>query len=148
MMSGMTSRETTILALRLAGIYVLLQTIDAFAGLAGWMSATRGFPSPVSTSGTTAVALLRAVALLAVTLGLLLWPARLVDFFRRFDLLRATSTPLMATCPACGYNLTGNTSGRCPECGHRVVGPVPPAPRVQLRNSDMNLEATDPDRKV
>lgn len=20
-------------------------------------------------------------------------------------------------CPACGYDLTGNTSGRCPECG-------------------------------
>jgi len=25
-------------------------------------------------------------------------------------------------CPACGYNLTGNTSGICPECGT----PVPP----------------------
>ncbi len=22
-------------------------------------------------------------------------------------------------CPACGYDLTGNTSGRCPECGER-----------------------------
>lgn len=24
------------------------------------------------------------------------------------------------TCPGCGYNLTGNQSGRCPECGLRV----------------------------
>lgn len=23
----------------------------------------------------------------------------------------------MGLCPNCGYNLTGNTSGRCPECG-------------------------------
>ncbi len=24
------------------------------------------------------------------------------------------------TCPGCGYNLTGNTSGRCPECGQDI----------------------------
>ena len=23
-------------------------------------------------------------------------------------------------CPECGYNLTGNTSGRCPECGWKL----------------------------
>ena len=23
-------------------------------------------------------------------------------------------------CPKCGYNVTGNTSGKCPECGHLV----------------------------
>lgn len=26
-------------------------------------------------------------------------------------------------CPMCGYNLTGNISGRCPECG----APIDPA---------------------
>jgi hypothetical protein len=25
-------------------------------------------------------------------------------------------------CPACGYNLTANTSGRCPECGQTIAG--------------------------
>jgi len=25
-------------------------------------------------------------------------------------------------CPRCGYDLTGNVSGRCPECGTRVGG--------------------------
>jgi hypothetical protein len=25
-------------------------------------------------------------------------------------------------CQTCGYNLTGNTSGRCPECGQPVEG--------------------------
>ncbi len=25
-------------------------------------------------------------------------------------------------CPACGYNLTGNTSGICPECGEKILG--------------------------
>jgi hypothetical protein len=24
-------------------------------------------------------------------------------------------------CPACHYNLTGNSSGTCPECGHAVM---------------------------
>ncbi len=32
-------------------------------------------------------------------------------------------------CAGCGYDLTGNTSGRCPECGadtaHRIGAPVP-----------------------
>ncbi len=23
-------------------------------------------------------------------------------------------------CLRCGYDLTGNVSGRCPECGHRI----------------------------
>jgi len=23
-------------------------------------------------------------------------------------------------CLTCGYNLTGNVSGRCPECGERI----------------------------
>jgi hypothetical protein len=27
-------------------------------------------------------------------------------------------------CSACGYNLTGNTSGVCPECGKRVRSPI------------------------
>jgi len=27
-------------------------------------------------------------------------------------------------CPTCGYNLTGNTSGKCPECGERPPKPV------------------------
>ncbi len=28
--------------------------------------------------------------------------------------------PRPGHCQNCGYNLTGNTSGRCPECGERV----------------------------
>lgn len=27
------------------------------------------------------------------------------------------------TCSGCGYNLTGNVSGRCPECGTPTVNP-------------------------
>ncbi len=27
--------------------------------------------------------------------------------------------PSEGLCPNCGYNLTGNTSGKCPECGNR-----------------------------
>ena len=30
-------------------------------------------------------------------------------------------TPADGCCDACGYNLTGNVSGRCPECGTTIV---------------------------
>ena len=43
-----------------------------------------------------------------------------VGFFRgplcRFQRRRS------GLCPACAYNLRGNTAGICPECGHRAVG--------------------------
>lgn len=28
-----------------------------------------------------------------------------------------------ASCPSCGYDLSGNTSGVCPECGHQFAAP-------------------------
>jgi hypothetical protein len=27
-------------------------------------------------------------------------------------------------CPACSYNITGNTSGVCPECGRDIIRPA------------------------
>ena len=35
-------------------------------------------------------------------------------------------------CQGCGYNLTGNISGRCPECGMKIVASEAdaPAPRA------------------
>lgn len=33
-------------------------------------------------------------------------------------------------CVACGYDLTGNVSGRCPECGTLIVATVPPHARA------------------
>lgn len=36
--------------------------------------------------------------------------------------------PKPGHCPACRYNLTGNTSGVCPECGERVQCDAPPGP--------------------
>ena len=41
-----------------------------------------------------------------------LWPAR---------------RPPPGSCPECGYNLTGNLSGRCPECGTPCSGARSPA---------------------
>ena len=32
-------------------------------------------------------------------------------------------------CGRCGYNLTGNTSGRCPECGQPLPNTTAPQPR-------------------
>lgn len=31
------------------------------------------------------------------------------------------TTPLEIMCRGCGYNLTGNISGRCPECGMKIA---------------------------
>jgi hypothetical protein len=43
-----------------------------------------------------------------------------------FHLTRPRRAP--GTCQMCGYNLTGNVSGRCPECGTTVPGgPAGPA---------------------
>ncbi|MCO6435705.1 MAG: hypothetical protein J5J06_01295 [Phycisphaerae bacterium] len=48
-----------------------------------------------------------------------------------FILWRAGRRPLPGHCP-CGYNLTGNVSGRCPECGREVdykdIPKQPPGP--------------------
>ena len=47
-------------------------------------------------------------------LGLLFVAATMVVYFVSFRRWRADPTP---RCTECGYNLTGNVSGRCPECG-------------------------------
>jgi hypothetical protein len=36
-------------------------------------------------------------------------------------LLRGHRRLRRGCCPACGYDLTGNTSGTCPECGTAVT---------------------------
>ena len=41
-----------------------------------------------------------------------------------FVVHRDRTRKLPGQCRKCGYNLTGNTSGRCPECG--VVQAIPP----------------------
>jgi hypothetical protein len=52
------------------------------------------------------------VAGLAVVTGISLWQAR----------RQARRGAAFPTCLRCGYNLTGNVSGRCPECGEIVPG--------------------------
>lgn len=59
--------------------------------------------------------------LLCVALPLLLVKA-LVRFMR--PCIRAELRELgINLCTKCGYNLTGNVSGRCPECGTAIEGP-------------------------
>ena len=43
------------------------------------------------------------------------------------SLRRFRRPPPNGLCQCCGYNLTGNTSGRCPECGVSVPALVPAA---------------------
>ncbi len=55
---------------------------------------------------------------IGIAVTLILVAACLVIFYR--DLRRKPITPDGRYCAACGYDLTGNTSGICPECGDSV----------------------------
>ncbi|TWT42209.1 hypothetical protein RAS1_33390 [Phycisphaerae bacterium RAS1] len=54
-------------------------------------------------------------------IGVNLWPvaaaAWIVPIRAGFGALRRRRRGMLGLCPSCGYNLTGNLSGRCPECG-------------------------------
>ncbi len=39
-------------------------------------------------------------------------------------LFRKTRTPRAGCCQQCGYDLTGNVSGRCPECDTAITRPA------------------------
>jgi hypothetical protein len=56
---------------------------------------------------------IRATVPIWIPLALVLLPIGLAWLRRR----RAPIGPL---CETCGYNLTGNVSGRCPECGETI----------------------------
>ncbi|NLX20406.1 MAG: hypothetical protein GXY55_01885 [Phycisphaerae bacterium] len=55
--------------------------------------------------------------------------------------------PSVHICPTCGYDLTGNTSGRCPECGGdipeeiRRLIPQPSSPEGVTRSRQAALRA-------
>jgi len=47
-------------------------------------------------------------------------------------LLERRHRPKVGHCAECGYDLTGNISGRCPECGTPTSSPATGRPRRQL----------------
>jgi MFS family permease len=61
---------------------------------------------------------------------------------------RLTEMARTGKCAACGYDLTGNTSGRCPECGERLplARAIDPA-RPKFKTSSSNPEESSPDRR-
>ena len=79
----------------------------------GWWT-TRWLPKAVhygTEGGTITVPMwIPVVATVSLALGL--------HLFTRRQLKRGF-------CPACGYNLTGNVSGRCPECGAPINTEAP-----------------------
>ena len=52
--------------------------------------------------------------------------AALAPAWRLRHALRSRRRLAAGRCPACGYDLTGNTSGVCPECGTTCRGTRPP----------------------
>ena len=76
---------------------------EFFAIVCGLIAGIKGFVA----SPTEPLFITVGVALLVLALlSDVLW--RLADARERRQL---------GCCPACGYDLTGNVSGRCPECG-------------------------------
>lgn len=61
-------------------------------------------------------------------LFLMAWPALLASMATlRHWVWPSTPRHVPGTCWTCGYNLTGNVSGRCPECGMDITQPPPVA---------------------
>jgi hypothetical protein len=92
----------------------------------------RGIPSkvlPFAAATLLACALVTAAAYLTrrdvswAHRGNYLLPTMLALPFLFLHLARRRTMPTdFPACPACHYNLTGNTSGICPECGAAVTG--------------------------
>jgi len=53
-------------------------------------------------------------------LALPFWPLVLIFIVSTLNLYLRSRRPLKGLCHACGYDLTGNTSGTCPECGMKT----------------------------
>ena len=52
-----------------------------------------------------------------------LWFPLLIMAIPTYALFRRDRRIPSGHCPTCGYNLTGNTSGKCSECGARIARP-------------------------
>ena len=59
-------------------------------------------------------------AILFATLGALQWLAIAYATAFVWKWYDAKKQSLVGLCKECGYNLTGNVSGRCPECGTTI----------------------------
>jgi hypothetical protein len=82
-------------------VILLLSSAVAASGCGGTAGDSTDVPQP--SDGAAAIWLLHVVG-------------------RRASLkMRFTRRPV---CLCCGYDLTGNISGRCPECGRAVDGPI------------------------
>jgi hypothetical protein len=102
---------------------ILFLLLAALYWAAGWVRVQdHGSPRPPSTwsePGCFGIPGWFVLVIVAVPAALLWWVDRHPD-------------PLPGHCRKCGYDLTGNVSGRCPECGERVrdeekPGDPPPA---------------------
>lgn len=94
------------------------------AWLAAWLAvafllclwtigAHRSYERAVSRNGS-----LTAYVLFSLNFGsYLVWPGLVA-----LGLLRRRRRARRGCCPDCGYDLTGNVTGRCPECGRAAAG--------------------------
>ena len=90
--------------------------------LVGLVFYALGWTMPaVYPAGTWKWAPPRSPALWAALGATVLWDALLWYAWYASRARRARTARRARSCLECGYNLTGNVSGRCPECGHIVL---------------------------
>jgi len=78
-----------------------------------WLWVGGVFPGRHPAAGRNAALCSFPCVLIFVVQATILWYVAVRPFMRSLrDQQRRESE-----CPKCGYNLTGNVSGRCPECG-------------------------------
>jgi len=144
----LTLHAVLIFAVLLAGVGLAGRSTarhrpgDRLGGLAGLLCAVASavavqatFPASVYDRSILPYAFLSL--LIGVPAALVLLIASLMLILRR-SCREDADLPDFPLCAVCGYNLTGNMSGRCPECGH----PLAESLKVRLRSTSMDPSKT------
>jgi len=108
----------------LVAAFALIHLIVAIVGGITFIT-VYDFLFPWRPGETRLVATVAEGALLVLVCGTPLFGTLWAGLFVRLRNKLLTLRP-SHYCVQCGYDLTGNVSGRCPECGHEIRGAIKP----------------------